>query len=333
MRLSRRVIVVGILSILGSLYLANASWLAAASHGVPQVIAQRAVAQHYSSTEAVTADACTARMIFPPAHSFIDNTLPSIDAALAAGADVVEIDIRITRDRHFVLFHDAELACRTNGSGRVAAHRLAELQALDVGYGYTADAGKSFPLRGQGVGLMPTLAQVLRKYPQQRFLIQIKDGGRSVADSLVIYLKANQLETSRDRLSFFGAAAPLRRLHEIIPTVRTWSDRSVRGCGTGYLETGWLGHVPQACDDGMVIVPVEQAWLLWGWPNRFLARMRAHHTEVILIGSIDSLTAGQFSRLDTVAELAQVPAGFDGLIWTDQIRVIGPAVRLQRNNQ
>ena len=315
---------------LGSLYLVNASWLTAPPQGVPRVIAQRGVSQRYSPSS--DDDACTARLILPPSHSLIDNTLPSIEAALAAGADVVEIDLRITKDRQFVLFHDVELACRTDGSGPVSEHSAAELQTLDVGYGYTADAGKSFPLRGKGVGLMPTLAAVLGKYPEQHFLVQIKDGPRGVADSLVAYLRANQLEIT-DRLTFFGAPAPLSKLHQVIPNVRTWSDRSVERCGRGYLQAGWFGHVPEVCDNRMIIVPIEQAGLLWGWPNRFLARMREHHTEVMLIGRINDLAAGQFSRLDTLAELSRVPAGFDGLIWTDQIRVIGPAARVMRKHQ
>lgn len=333
MKLSRRallaLVLVGIGG-LGCLYLGNASWLAAVPRGVPQVVAQRGVAQQYLSSN-LTDDSCTARLILPPTHSLIDNTLPSIDAALTAGADIVEADIRVTKDRQFVLLHDVELGCRTEGTGRVSQHTVAELQRLDVGYGYTADGGKSFPLRGKGVGLMPTLAQVLQKYPEQRFLIQIKDGERKVADSLVAYLRLNQLEIS-NRLSFFGAAAPLNRLKQIVPAARTWSAQSVQRCLKGYVDTGWFGHVPLACEDGMAIVPVDQADLLWGWPNRFLARMRAHHTQVMLIGRVDGLTSGNFSRLDTLADLSKVPAGFDGLIWTDQIRVIGPALRVQKNS-
>jgi hypothetical protein len=47
----------------------------------------------------------------------------------------------------------------------------------------------------------------------------------------------------------------------------------------------------------------------------------------MLFGSLRSLSSNGFSRLDTLQELSGVPAGFDGLIWTDQIRVIGPAVK------
>jgi glycerophosphoryl diester phosphodiesterase len=331
MKVSRiwRLALIACLGILGGLYLANASWLTAPARGTPRVVAQRGVAQRYRSAKAADEEGCTARMIRPPSHSYIDNTLPSIEAAIAAGADVVEIDVRYTGDRQFVLFHDDDLACRTDGSGRISEHSVPELQALDVGYGYTADDGTSFPLRGKGVGLMPTLAEALQKHPQQRFLLQIKDGGPDVAYSLVAYLEAHQL-ANWERLEFFGGTAPLARIREIVPAARAWSAQAVRRCLTGYLETGWLGEVPRMCDDGMIIIPVDQAYLIWGWPNRFLGRMRTHRTQVMLIGRIDNLSTGQFSRLDTPEELAEIPAGFDGSIWTDQISVIGPAVHRRK---
>src|SRR3954462_5622513 len=80
----------------------------------------------------------------------------------------------------------------------------------------------------------------------------------------------------------------------------------------------------------MIIVPIEQATLLWGWPNRFLQRMREHHTQVMLIGKIQSLSSKRFSRLDTQEELLEVPRGFGGLIWTDRVGVIGPLAAARR---
>ena len=34
---------------------------------------------------------------------------------------------------------------------------MSYLRTLDIGYGHTADGGKTFPFRGKGVGLMPSL--------------------------------------------------------------------------------------------------------------------------------------------------------------------------------
>jgi glycerophosphoryl diester phosphodiesterase len=232
--------------------------------------------------------------------------------------------VRRTRDDQFVLFHDFALDCRTNGTGPVAKHPASELQTLDVGYGYTADGGRTFPLRGKGVGLMPTLADALSAHPNAHFLLQIKDANPRIGDLMVRYLEERNL-SQWDRLVFFGVPAPLIRLKALRPQARIWATGSAGRCGMRYIEFGWTGHFPDACNNGMMFVPISQAWLFWGWPDRFLSRMHGHGTEVMLIGRMNSLSAGNFTRLDTLEELAKVPPGFSGAIWTDRVDVIGPA--------
>lgn len=315
---------IGAVTLGAGVYFGNASWLASPPSGLPTVIAQRGLHQVYGR-EGVDDDTCTARRITPPSHNYIDNTLPSIAAAVALGADVVEVDLKLTKDRQFVLFHDNALDCRTDGTGWIAEHTLKELKTLDVGFGYTADDGKSFPLRGRGVGLMPSLEEALKSYPRSRFLIQIKDGDRRVGDIIVAYLEERGL-AQWDRLSFFGSARPLSRLKSLKPEIRAWSAGSTARCLSQYLELGWMGRVPKACEDGIIMVPITQSGFVWGWPNRFLERMRQHGTEVMLIGQIDGLSGANFSRLDTVAELKRLPPGFDGSIWTDRIDIIGPTL-------
>lgn len=38
-----------------------------------------------------------------------ENTIPSIEAAVRQGVDMIEFDLRVTTDRHLVVFHDANL--------------------------------------------------------------------------------------------------------------------------------------------------------------------------------------------------------------------------------
>ncbi|MBI5381716.1 MAG: glycerophosphodiester phosphodiesterase family protein [Opitutae bacterium] len=59
-----------------------------------------------------------------------ENSLPAIRSALVLGADVIEIDVRRTKDGHFVLMHDGKLDRTTNGKGPVADFTLAELKKL-----------------------------------------------------------------------------------------------------------------------------------------------------------------------------------------------------------
>lgn len=61
-----------------------------------------------------------------------ENTLVAFEAAIAAGADGVELDVRLTADGVAVVLHDAETGVVTDGSGPVSGMRLAELKRLRV---------------------------------------------------------------------------------------------------------------------------------------------------------------------------------------------------------
>lgn len=65
-----------------------------------------------------------------------ENTLPAVEAALRSGAEVLEIDLRMTADGHAVLFHDELLDRTTDSTGPLATRTLAELQTLDAGSWY-----------------------------------------------------------------------------------------------------------------------------------------------------------------------------------------------------
>lgn len=64
-----------------------------------------------------------------------ENTLRSFRRAAAEGADAVELDLRLTRDKHLVVMHDATVNRTTNGSGSVAQMTLNDLKQLDAGVG------------------------------------------------------------------------------------------------------------------------------------------------------------------------------------------------------
>ncbi len=94
-----------------------------------------------------------------------ENTLTAFVLAAEQGADAVELDLRISRDGHLVVCHDATLERTTDGRGFVHEHTLAELQRLDAGYTFTTDRGASYPFRGLGLRI-PTFAEVLAALPE-----------------------------------------------------------------------------------------------------------------------------------------------------------------------
>ncbi len=64
-----------------------------------------------------------------------ENTLRSFRRAEAEGADILELDLRVTRDGHLVALHDPSLERTTNGTGLVSGMMLDDLRQLDAGMG------------------------------------------------------------------------------------------------------------------------------------------------------------------------------------------------------
>jgi glycerophosphoryl diester phosphodiesterase len=65
-------------------------------------------------------------------HEAPENTITGFRHAIDLGLQVVEFDIRMSRDGELAIVHDATVDRTTNGSGNVADLTLAELQALDA---------------------------------------------------------------------------------------------------------------------------------------------------------------------------------------------------------
>jgi len=75
-----------------------------------------------------------------------ENSIEALEAAVAAGAELVEVDVRHTADERLVLMHDATLDRTTRARGRVDGKTLAELRAVELVPG----------------GRIPTLEEALR---------------------------------------------------------------------------------------------------------------------------------------------------------------------------
>jgi glycerophosphoryl diester phosphodiesterase len=102
-----------------------------------------------------------------------ENTIESFAQAVAAGADALEFDVRVSADGIPVVIHDPHVRRTTDGAGDIARMTFSELRALDAGARFTPDGGKSFPYRGQGHRI-PSLDEVLEAFPSIPVLIEIK---------------------------------------------------------------------------------------------------------------------------------------------------------------
>ena len=133
----------------------------------------------------------------------VENTLSCIEASIAAGADAVEVDVRLTKDGHLVVFHDARVDALTGGKGKISDMTLGEVLALK--------------LVGSEECSIPTLEQVLALVAGRCVvLIDIKDAGTSFCGGermLMNVIEACRAEEWVAVQSFNDGV--LERLHEL----------------------------------------------------------------------------------------------------------------------
>jgi glycerophosphoryl diester phosphodiesterase len=177
---------------------------------------------------------------------FPSNTLYAFKRAKAAGADMLELDIGVTRDGRVVVSHDTTVDRPTDGHGTIASQTLRALRRLDAAYWFAphrADPyrhgrrASAYRLRGVATGRrpppagftaadfrIPTLSQVLRAFPHTPINIEIK--ARTTAETTPEYLRnadvlARLLRSVRRRdlivVSFRQEAVD--RFHALVPAI------------------------------------------------------------------------------------------------------------------
>ncbi|MCX6623915.1 MAG: glycerophosphodiester phosphodiesterase [Acidobacteria bacterium] len=90
-----------------------------------------------------------------------ENTLPAFEYAIRAGADVLELDVAVTRDNVVVVSHDpvlrAPVCTGAGGEAVIREHSLAELRRWDCGAVRNSQFPRQVPVPGTRI---PTLDEV-----------------------------------------------------------------------------------------------------------------------------------------------------------------------------
>ena len=202
-----------------------------------------------------------------------ESTLPVYRRAVDIGVDVLEVDVHSTADSALVVLHDRSVDRTTDGSGRVEQLTLAQLQALDAGYRWSAD-GATFPYRGAGLRI-PTLAEMFEAFPGQRMLVETKSAGDYVARDLCATVRAYDMQDKVSVASFRGAS--LRAFRSACPEV-------VTSAGAG--EVAWFLLLLRlrldalyTADFDVFQVPETMRWLTIV-DRRFIIRAHARNIPV-----------------------------------------------------
>ena len=147
-----------------------------------------------------------------------ENTMLALEAADSIGVDVLESDVRLTKDDKVVLFHDEDLQRTTGRSGTIRDFTLDELRQIDFGYAFTSDDGASFPFRGKGHSIV-TLQEAFERFPNIIFNLDIKDTFPSAPMELARVISEMERSSSVIVGSFHDSQ--LERFRELMPKVST----------------------------------------------------------------------------------------------------------------
>ncbi len=158
-----------------------------------------------------------------------ENTLRAFGRATVEGADAVELDLRLTRDEHLVVLHDATVDRTTDGSGPAAGMTLEELKRLDAGLGER----------------VPTFEEVLEvtDLPIYAELKEVEAAG-----ALAICIRERGLAGRVTPISFQPEA--LRRIKRSLPQL-----------AVGLVISGTLSDPTSALRVGAALVSPEAAYL------------------------------------------------------------------------
>ncbi|MSW53214.1 MAG: hypothetical protein F2817_20300, partial [Actinobacteria bacterium] len=168
------------------------------------------------------------------------NTMYGFARALADGADMLEIDVHVSKDGVLVVGHDDTVDRTTDGRGRVKDLTLAQLRGLDAARNFVPDRGTaqglpaaSYPLRGVRTGArpapagfdaedfrVPTLQEVVDAFPHVPLNVEIKGADQTekfaVADALAAFLRPSP---RRDVVVVSFDQASIDRFHARAPQI------------------------------------------------------------------------------------------------------------------
>lgn len=120
-----------------------------------------------------------------------ENTISAIQLAWEQGTKIVEVDVRLTKDKHLVLFHDSNVNRFSDAVKFIKELNLSSLRELDVG------SHKGSKWKGEKI---PTLDEAFKTAPSDgAFLLDIKEG-LDILEPLKISIQKSGLRIDQIKL-------------------------------------------------------------------------------------------------------------------------------------
>jgi glycerophosphoryl diester phosphodiesterase len=209
--------------------------------------------------------------------AFAEHTRAAYLQAIADGADGVECDVRLTRDRHVVLLHDATLDRTSDGTGPVADRTLKELRPLDFSSWKGARIPEAYGAKSEQFLTLPELLDILRaagrgiglaiefKHPspyqlglEDRVLKVLRDEGWDPGTSMLENIMVSFMSFSPDAVKHLLESVPAGAVCQLVDDVNVADIREELRLGA--LTGGALANVMKAAQvEGERILDRTQA--------------------------------------------------------------------------
>lgn len=223
-----------------------------------------------------------------------ENTLYAFEQALEAGADIIELDVQLTRDGIPVVYHPRDLSQWTDGRGPIHKRKLAYIKKMNAAWNYKV--ADNYPFRKLDLKI-PTLIEVLQSIRGVPLIIDMKS---LPAEQLVRALVRDIPYDEWKRLIFYSTNREhLDWIKKLKPDVTLFEERKqTRARLLGFVNSGrceissdarWL-----AFEWKRKMTVVEKFALgedkddvdfqLWSPQSIACVRRQAPHANIVLIG-------------------------------------------------
>jgi len=150
-----------------------------------------------------------------------ENTLTAFQLALKYGADVMEIDVRLSRDGEVIVIHDERVDRTCNAQGRVRDLSLQKLKTLNAGHHFVDMEGRRY--RDTKTSLL-SLSELFELMPETPVNIDIKDNSQAAAMAVATVIEKSARTSSVNVGSFHSQA--LAHFRQRLPEVTTAASQA-----------------------------------------------------------------------------------------------------------
>jgi glycerophosphoryl diester phosphodiesterase len=190
---------------------------------------------------------------------YAENTLAAYRRAIAYGVDVIEIDLRGTRDGEVIILHDETLDRTTDGTGEVTGYTLGELKQLNAGKGESIPTYAEVLELVAGTGVKLLLDIKVSPVLDRGKVVRLTENHDAVLDVIVGVRTVDDLRQFRQLNPNIRALGFIRRPEDIddfvtagIDIIRLWpewirADQDIVGRVQGLGKPVWTtaGDAPR----------------------------------------------------------------------------------------